>query len=276
MPTKTRVRGSTNWADTAYWNGGTLPVTNDDVQVLEGTDSFATGLNQAGVNLSSLLFDAGYGDLSTTVGAAGSPLRYDVNGTGAKLMRFAGSCAAFFFQGGTTGNVGQLEWFPSGGAGRLLISGSTITTLVLQTGSATINDDVAVTTLVVEGGDHLLRTHASNTPAITATGGRLRIERDWTTLEISGGAVVTIALAAGVTGGTINNRGGTLVWESGDAGAVSVFAGELDQSRLARASACGTLTLYGQAVERRAKGVARLTPGGSGRVEIGRGPTVVG
>lgn len=274
MPTKTRVRGSTNWADTAYWNGASLPVTNDDVQVLEGTDSFATGVNQAGVNLSSLLFDAGYGDLSTTIGAAGSPLRYDVNGTGAKLMRFAGSCAAMFFQGGTTGTVANLEWFPRGGAGRLLISGATIALFTLQSGAATINDDVAVTTVVIEGGDHLLRTHASNVPNITVTGGRVRIERDFGTLTISGNAEVTLALASGVTGGAITQYGGLLVHEAGDTGAVTVFAGEYDRSRLLRAASAGALTLYGQARERREKGVARVTF--ASRTEIGRGPVVVG
>jgi hypothetical protein len=274
MATKTRSRGSNDWAATAYWSGGSLPASNDDVQVLEGTDSFNTGVNQAAVNLSSLLFDAGYGDLSTTIGAAGSPLRYDVNGTGAKLMRFAGSCAAMYMQGGTTGTIGTLEWFPRGGAGRLLISGATITNLTLQSGASTVNDDVAVTTMVVEGGDHVLRTHASNTPAITVTGGRQRIERDFSTLTLSGTAEVVLALPAGVTGGNVTQHGGRLVHEVGDVGTVTVFAGEYDRSRLQRAASAGALTLYSQAIERREKGVARVSF--SGRTEVGRGPTVVG
>lgn len=274
MATRTRLRGSSDWADTAYWSGGVLPATNDDVRFVEGIDSLTLSLNQSAVSLSTLYFDSAYGDGTTVIGTAGAPLQIDVNGSGAKIVKVAARLRTIYLAGGSGGTISRIEFFPAAATCELILSSATVPTLILQTGTSRTLDSVTLTTVVVEDGDHTFDGKSGNAPNYECVGGITRIKGDWGTLNISGNAVVYIDVPSGITCGTITGRGdpsrSQLVWLQGDTGNVVMYSGILDLGQLKRDCTRGTLDLYSQATVKSERGLARLT--GGTETAFGRGP----
>lgn len=276
MATKIRYPGSKDWTNTTYWSGGAVPANGDDVRVTKGADGFDTNLNNPTKDYLSLWFDRGYGDQSTKVGTSASPFEADIDRTNTGVFKFAGQCAEFNIKAGSgTGVINQLEWFPLNDNATLKTGAATTALLILQSGRSVIGSAHVVTSMVVEGGSHVLQTHASNTPAIVCTGGTLTVQRDWSSLTVSGKAVVIIELDSAFTGGTITVHGkdARIIWRFGNTGNCVFYAGVMDLSELSLDSTRGTLGMYGAATEIKERGSARLT--GGTRTDYGRGPTVM-
>lgn len=272
MAIHTRLRGSTDWANATYWTNG-VPVLNGDVRFVNGIDSIDSGLNQSAINLSTFFMDSQFGDGTTVIGASGTPLQIDVNGSGTKIMKVAANIRALYLAGGTGGTINRFEWFPRASTAELNLSTATVPTLYLQGGTSRIADSVVLTTVIIEDGDHTVDARAANDPTVTVNGGIVRWKRDWTALTVNGGTVF-LNVEAGTTCGTITQNGGTIIWQQADTGNVTVNAGTMDVSQLVRDCTRGTLDRFSRCVFKSGRNnIAALT--GGTLTDPGRGPTVV-
>ncbi len=242
-----------------------------------GTDSFTGGMNQAGKDFKSFTLDAGAGDPNGVIGSASDPLRFDCNQTNTGVVTLAGRMLRAAMGAGNGGTWNRLEFYPANGEFQLFLG--TISTMNdlwvdggrLEAGEATVLP--ASNAVKIFSGDHIIRQHASNVPTIEVYGGRLLLQRDFTTLRIYGDAQVVIDLPAGVTGGNIEMRAsprGRLVHLAGDLGTLDLAGGSYDKSQLYRSSSTGDATYWPGCVEFVTRGVAKVTH--ANRYERLRGP----
>lgn len=277
MATRYRLKGSTDFMASAYW-GGASPASNDDLRIGEGADGFDTNTSQPSIDLKSIWFDKRFGDPSTRIGITGGPLTFDVNQTGTGVFKFQGRCAELGYAFGAGAACATMEWSPQNDTAKLLAGGTgTFTELLLQRGQSTIGSGAAITTGVIEGGYHVIAAHASNTPALTVSGGVLVLRRDWSSLKVCGTGQVIVELDAGVTGGTIEIAGdpnacGVMI-RQGDTGAITGISGVLDETELQRAATVANATFYSRLTRLRRNGAAEIAFT-SGPTNKGLGPVV--
>lgn len=259
MATSNRLKGSVVLNDTAYWSAGALTA-GDDMRVYEGTDNFDSGTDLSATNFATFIFDVGYGDLSTKIGAT-TPLKITTNGA-SRSTKFLGQFASVTFGGGT---LTELIWNPLNSSARMSLAGATITTGYLEAGSVTMTDTTTCATLKIGGGDHLIQHHASDVPNIVVGGdARVKLERDWGTLKVTGRAKVTVELRTTVTGGTIEIDGDPeqcqVIIIGADYGNVTLDSGVLDLSQAKRLSAGGVVShRKGSTIRKKLNGGALAT-----------------
>lgn len=275
MATLNRTAGSVDFNASAYW-GGSSPASNDTLIIAVGADPFSTNVDQSAKDFLAVTFDTGYGDQSTVIGSAASPLRFDCNQTGAGIVTFAGACAELNLQAGTGGTIATLKFRPRNSNSRMNLGASTISTrMELEGGRSNIGQTVTLsgTTIIYEG-SHRVERHGAgtNAPSITLVGGQLIMERDWTTLTVMGGELV-IDLDDGSVGGAVNIYGGKCRHVRGSAASVEAFAGTYDRSVIAKPYTVSDLKMHPNATEVLERGALKATI--SARTDYGKGPKKV-
>jgi len=277
MATNYRSKGSTNFGTTAYWlvaGAATALANNQDLRINEGVDSFDSGLTQA-LDFLSVTFEESYGDLSTVIGSASSPIAFDVNQTSTGRFKFLGRCAEINI-GGASKVIWDLLFAPKNPNAALNIDTCSSTNLTIENGVVTVGENYAATNIYVLGGTVTIKAHqpATNAPNIYVLGGTVILQRDWTVLQISGKGKVVTELPVGVTGGTVELVGdpaeASFEPHFGDTGNCIFRSGLVNLSKIARALTVGTVDFFPAATEVLARAGANWTTGT--RTDRGTGP----
>lgn len=146
--------------------------------------------------------------------------------------------------------------------------------LVIDSGAVNADSNTDLAGVLYVGGGSAVVEYRASAPVgtvVVAGGGRLTIRRAWTTMKVGAGATVVIELPDGVTGGTIENLGGTVRHVSGDTGAQTHYAGTYDAGSLIRNATVAACTFY-SAVTYLAPGLGCTITFTAGPVEKGKGP----
>ena len=243
-----RLRGFSTFWNAANWTGGVLPAAGDTAQVMDGFDDLTSTNDASGTNLAAVIFGANYGTPTTTVGTNPEPIKVVCDQSGAGLFRFQGQAASINLVSiSATSKIDIVEISPGNSTCVVSLSAMAITTeLLVDSGTVTLGSTCDVNTLLTQtGGTVIVSERAADPiPTINVRGGRMTLRRRWTSLNVSGGAVVTIDLPAGETGGTIVNNGGTVVHKRGNTGAHTHAGGTIDFSTLASSPTIASATVY--------------------------------
>lgn len=134
-----------------------------------------------------------------------------------RTLRFGGQSSSTVFQ--------TVIWNPSGG-GRGIFTTGIATTLSMQAGSLVCAG--TITTGIVVQGSHEIRSNATAATLIQANGGRLLLQRDVTTLGVSG-CDVTIDDPS-CSPGTTNIHSGRITYKrcGSSGGTLNAYGGVLD------------------------------------------------
>lgn len=263
MAVSNRLRGSTDFANAAYWSLGALAAGND-LRISEGADGFDTNVNQAGIDFASVYFDQQYGDQSTVLGPT-APLKFDVDRTNTGIFKFNGRCATLNLAAGTvTGKIWELNWLPLNPNARLNLTAVTLATKIFaDNGTIDIAGDVIFTTGEFAGGASYIRYNATAATLLQFNSGTHYVYRSWTNMEINGDAIVYVDTDT-VAGGAvaINGKTAQLIHLSGNMGALDIKTGTYDKSQLKKAATITSNTWHGaKGVEKLERGSAVVTMG---------------
>lgn len=172
MATRTWLDQSGDWESTSNWSGGSVPVTGDDIYILNGTQNITTNMDQTGVDPAKVIVGPNF---RGTVGTPSSPIEFGTiaylsyNGKGCKSFNidptamtkgivmgtYAGLPASFYLQSGAA-----TTFIVNGGMG-VRIGGATVTTFVQAPDSdmtarevnTVIDASATVTTARILGGN---------------------------------------------------------------------------------------------------------------------------
>ena len=273
-----RKAGSSDFGATGYWDSALAD--NQDLRIDSGADDFTSGTNRDGDDFLSVHFERSFGSPSQVSGTSTDPLRFDCNQTGTGTVRLAHNGAEVNIRGGAGGTHNDVEILPGNPSMRVNYGQTTINKLLIEGGNVVVGADCvmpASNDTVIFGGSHRILAHTggTNVPTIHVYGGQVLLQRDFTALHIYNNAIVTLDLAAGVTGGNIFLRAmpgsGSLVHIKGDVATVHGFSGVYNRSRLSRAAAGTALNRYPLLTEIVERGPARVTF--TNTYTFGSGPT---
>ncbi len=215
--------------------------TNDNVHLVEGSDSYTTELDQlAGVKLAQFAAFAGF---EGNIGDTGAALQLD-----ADLVELLWSGQHAYVAGVLTKTIGKLVHKPVNN-GMLSLASATVTNLAVAGGTALVRSSVTATNLRCLGGT--TGVEESATVTTLEAGGMNRqtvvnLRASLTTLNAYAGATVR-ALDIGITPTNLGLYGGTVAYQGGDITTVNVGpnGGVLDLRRLGQSIAVATWNVNG-------------------------------
>lgn len=219
--------------------GGVAPSAGDSVIVRNGSIRYDAGLSFAN-DLLLVHLRAGFtGDIQD------SNLIFTANrtSTGQFINEFGGR----LIRAASTSSSGVwhiLKHAPSAG-GAAFYQTATVDLAFVHAGSAIFADDTTVTDITVSGGVCELRASSNATTTARCAAGVLKLNRDVTTLDVSGTGRVEIDNTA-VSPGTTNVRGGTIIYGrvGSSGGALNGYAGVLDFRGCTQAVTFASGSLY--------------------------------
>lgn len=235
---------------TGFADGATLGIET-------GSQVIITALDQSGLanGINYLHIMPGFsGDIgSPSVGS----LKCDVDNGSLPHILYAASGGTFYYTAAGNSNVcTRFECSSNGGTARIL--GGTITELQVLAGTCSVNTSTIVVTARLTGGACTIEDHATAITTLVVDGGNHILRRAVTTATLNGG-VLYADLDGDSLGATLfTMNGGTLVLLSGNIPVAVFVGGEIDVSRLKRpATIAGTsATIYPNFV-----GALRQAPG---------------
>lgn len=240
MATRTWLAVDGNWANTANWSGGAVPVDADDVVINYGTIDITSGLNQAGINLKSLNITKGF---QASIGTAGTSLTIGIDDAGATSFRYA-SDRGFLYIAPTTALIFYIDQ-ASGGSG-VSITGGTLshaTSIACGlNGSVRIGSGATVTGAVTCGIGIQIETPLAGTVGLY--GGNHTANVNLGTVTVGSGASLTTSLAATITAGTLHGRATLTANSSGTIAALTALPGSTFRPGGAKDLTVTTLNRY--------------------------------
>ena len=228
-----------DWSVTGNWQGGTVPVSTDDVYIPAGSAKITAGLNQSAVSLSSLTIQEGYDqDIGSATGylqIGTSSLVVDSSG-GQQFINLGSSSVSPEIRGTGTAGTGERA---------LNLLGSAIATLSVNAGSVGVaiagDETSTVTTARVLTGNLLLGSGVTLT-TLYQRGGSVDQRCASTTSELQGG---TLETSNSGTMTTANVYGGTLISNSsGTVTTLNAYGGSVDFNQSSVARTVTTLNIY--------------------------------
>lgn len=224
MATETLIEGVTTFA-AAGWSGSGF-ADNNDYQVYVPFGPITAGLDQSGLTtgIESLWFLPGSNGI--VGGGASGPLIIDADASADAYVANYGNVTLYLQAGGGSSTINNF----SCGAGSInYLQGGAFPTVVQDGGTLNINTSTDFDDLYVGAGSCTVEYFATDADSITIDGGTAVIRRLPTTLNINAGSVILDPDdAEGVTGKTINVKGGYLDWRAGAIPTVAFNAGEID------------------------------------------------
>ena len=221
-----------DWSVTGNWQGGTVPVSTDDVYIPAGSAKITAGLNQSSVSLNSLTIQEGY---DRDIGSATGYLQI---GTGSLVIDSAGGQQ--FIDVGSSAVSPEIRGTGTAGIGARAVNllGSAIATLSVNAGSVGVaiagDATSTIATARVLSGDLLLGKGVTLT-TLYQRGGSVDQHCASTLSELQGGTLETAGSGAistvSIFGGTfISNSSGTVTTLNAYGGSV-----DFNQSSVSRA-----------------------------------------
>lgn len=249
-----------NWANTANWSGGAVPVDTDTIVIATGNKDIASGMDQSAVDPAAVYFGE---DFSGTVGTPASPLKL---GTVTMFRYNASLCQSFNFWPATcttgvieaTHSIADAFYGSAGTWTKLIVLGGpsirfgaatvlTAATIGQRRGSAT---PIGVT---IDSGVTLT--------AVRLSGGHVWCEAAAVTLEILGQGVWDHEGASTYDITTLNISGGRFNWKSaaGTITKVNAYGGVFDGSLDPRSKTITNMDAYAGAYVNINNGVNTIT-----------------
>lgn len=222
MATRTWLGADGNWANTANWSGGAVPVDGDDVVIDSGSVSITTGMNQSGISLKSLNITRGY---TGSIGTAGDPLLINVDHASATACRIAMNRGYLYVNGSMTVpfRVDQCS-----GAGGVVLSGGTLagTPAIVcgEVGTLRVTSGVTVSGDVITCGIGLM-LEAAVSGSVYMYRGTHAAYANIGTLVLGASATLTTKTTAAITTGTLHGQANHVHDSSGTIGTLNALPG---------------------------------------------------
>lgn len=275
MATETLIEGVTTFA-AAGWSGSGI-ADNNDYQIYVPFGPITAGLDQSGLTtgIESMWFLPG--SVGIVGGGSNGPLTLDADASADAYVANYGQVTLYLQAGGGSSTINN---FSCGPGSINYLQGGAFPTIVQDGGTLVINASTDFDNLYVGQGACTVEYFATDADSITIDGGTAVIKRLPTTLNINAGRVVVDPDdAEGVTGKTINIKGGYVDWRAGAIPTVAVNAGEVDfrNARVPFTPGGTSFTFTSGAKIYRNDAVVsltNLTNVGSSKVDVG-GPTPI-
>lgn len=209
-------QGPNDYATEANWVEGSVPVANDDVRIT-GSQSITYGLDQGSVELDDFIVENYTGE----IGSAGAKLQIDM--ADADRFEFDSTGQAYINVGSAAITaVVQRTKSQSGRQAGLHLTGTAIATLRVEGGSVLL-DGSTVTTVVVESGAKAVIPGGNTVTTVNTGGSGSVLEVAATTVNVVGGTLETNGSGAittlNVDDGTVTaNSTGTITTLNADGG----------------------------------------------------------
>ncbi|MBO6739032.1 MAG: hypothetical protein JJ916_04145 [Phycisphaerales bacterium] len=227
MATETLLEGAVTFA-AAGWSGSGIADSNDYI-INKPFGPITAGLDQSGLatGIESMWFYPGA--VGVVGGGANGPFIVDADNSADAFVNNYGAVTLYLQAGGGSGVINN---FACGPNSINYLQGGSFPTIVQDGGTLVINASTDFDDLYVGQGSCTVEYHATDADSITIDGGTAVIKRLPTTLTVNAGRVVLDPDdAEGVSGKTINIKGGYVDWRAGAIPTVAINAGEVDFRR---------------------------------------------
>lgn len=187
MPTNRWTGGANdgNWGTATNWSLAAAPVDLDDVIIDATNQSITAGLNQTGINLSSLTISSG-----VNIGGSGSSLIIGVSGT----CKITGTGQIYLAADAVGTEPIDRLIVQTAGAPTVFLTGGTVTLLEVAEGaSVSVANGCTVTTCYTSGGVNF-DANATGVTTLEQDGGYVQSYRSIATANIAGDSATVCRL----------------------------------------------------------------------------------